>query len=193
MDGWRGRNSGAARLDERGKPVTRGRVALWQRCLVAVATLAFLAVGCAPAGKTGTQKGSVAPDFSLPALVGEAQSLRDYRGHVVVLNFWASWCGPCRAEMPDMQVVYSELRDRGLVVLGVNQGEGGDQVKAFASEFGLSFPILLDVDRNVGATYGVNAYPTTFIVDGDGVIRQVIVGGPLSRMALRGMVEGLLK
>ncbi len=164
-----------------------------RRCLAVVAALVLFALGCAPGGETGTQKGSVAPDFSLPALVGEAQSLRDYRGHVVVLNFWASWCGPCRAEMPDMQVVYGELRDRGLVVLGVNQGEGRDQVQAFAGDFGLSFPILLDADRSVGALYGVDAYPTTFIIDTSGVIRQVIVGGPLSRMVLRGMVDGLLK
>jgi len=135
----------------------------------------------------------VAPDFSLPALDGGAQNLRDYRGQVVVLNFWASWCGPCRAEMPDLQAVYSELRGRGFVVLGLNQSEPRDRVEGFAREFGLTFPILLDESRSVARQYGVRALPTTFMIDGGGVIRELIVGGPLTRTAIHRQVEGLLK
>ncbi len=155
--------------------------------------LMLVAVGCGGAGSVGNQKGNVAADFSLATLDGGAGNLRDFRGKVVVLNFWASWCGPCRAEMPDMQIVYSELRDRGLVVVGVNQGEARDTVAAFAREFGLSFPIFLDKDQSISRKYGVRAYPTTFIIGRDGVIRNVIVGGPLTRSAIRREVEGLLK
>jgi peroxiredoxin len=152
-----------------------------------------LAAGCAPDAKVGTQKGEVAPDFSLPALEGGEQSLRDYRGRVVLLNFWATWCGPCRAEMPDMQAVYEELRDRGFVVVAVNGGEGRERVQSFVEEFGLTFPVLVDEEREVLRQYGVRGFPTTFVIDGDGVIQQVIVGGPLPGSAVRRLVEGLLK
>ena len=153
--------------------------------------LVLSAAGCAPAS-AGTQKGQAAPDFSLPALGGGTVSLRDFRGRAVVLNFFATWCGPCRAEMPDMQALYAELQDRNLVVLGVNQAESEELVASFADAFALTFPIGLDSGREVGGLYGVRAYPTTVIIDGDGVIRRTIVGGPLSASVLRARVEGLL-
>mgnify|MGYP005864595621 CR=1 FL=1 len=161
------------------------------RAVVVLATLTALA-GCGTKASVGTQQGDVAPDFSLPTLDGGATSLRDYRGRVVLLNFWLTWCGPCRAEMPDMQVVYEELRDRGFVVVGVNGGESRDKVEGFAQEFGLTFPILVDEERGVTSRYGVRGYPTTFIIDGDGVIQQVIVGGPLSRKLVHELVKEFL-
>ena len=154
--------------------------------------LLLLVSACLPAGGVGSSKGDVAPDFSLPALDGGAQNLRDYRGQVVILNFWASWCAPCRAEMPDLQVAYTELRDKGLVVVGINQSERGEKVRSFVQEFGLTFPILLDEDQTVGHKYGVRGLPTTFIIDGGGVIREVIVG-PLTRSAVHRQVKELLK
>jgi peroxiredoxin len=160
--------------------------------LLALATL-LLTAGCGQGGNVGNQKGNVAQDFSLTTLEGGAGNLRDYRGHVVVLNFWASWCAPCRAEMPDLQAVYSELRDKGLMVVGVNQGESLEKVTAFSREFGLSFPIMLDESQSIARKYGVRSYPTTFILDGEGVIQEVIVGGPLTRTQVRRRVEGLLK
>jgi len=164
----------------------------WFPGVLMAAVLLLVAGGCGPA-TIGAQKGNLAPDFSLVTLDGRAENLRDYRGRTVVLNFFATWCGPCRAEMPDLQAVYGELRDRGLVVVGVNQGESRQQVSAFAREFGLTFPIGLDEDQSIGRQYGVRAYPTTFIIDRQGVIREVIVGGPLTRSAVRRQVEGLLK
>jgi peroxiredoxin len=160
--------------------------------LVGIALLLALA-GCTSTASVGTRKGDVAPDFSLPTLDGGAQSLSDYKGRTVILNFWASWCGPCRAEMPDMQVVYGELREQDLVVVGVNQGEPRQQVEAFVQEFGLTFPVLLDEEQGLARTYGVRAFPTTFIIDGDGIIRDQVVGGPLSRSALLKLVEGAQK
>lgn len=165
----------------------------WVRAIVLALAILLVAGGCSSAGNVGNQKGNTAADFSLEALEGGAGNLRDYRGKVVVLNFWASWCAPCRAEMPDMQTVYSELRDRGLVVVGVNQGESVEKVGAFAREFGLTFPILLDESQSIARKYGVRSYPTTFIISRDGVIRNVIVGGPLTRTSIRREVEELLK
>lgn len=165
----------------------------WVPAFLALAALALAIAGCAPGASVGTRKGAIAADFSLPTLDGGAQNLRDYRGRVVVLNFWASWCGPCRAEMPDLQVAYEELRDRGLVVVGINQGEAQERAQSFVREFSLTFPILLDQGQDIGRQYGVRAYPTTFIIDRKGVIRDVIVGGPLSRTAIRQAVEGYLK
>ncbi len=170
----------------------RARVQKHAMVLLALAAL-FVAAGCGASGNVGSQKGNLAPDFSLETLEGGAGNLRDYRGKVVVLNFWASWCAPCRAEMPDMQTVYGELREAGLVIVGVNQGESRDEVSAFAREFGLTFPILFDENQGIARQFGVRAYPTTFILDRSGVIRNVIVGGPLTRTALRREVEGLLK
>ena len=161
--------------------------------LLSMLALMLLPAGCLPSGGAGIQTGRTAPDFSLAALESGAGSLSDHRGRTVVLNFFATWCGPCRAEMPDLQAVQMEMRDRGVVVLGVNQGESREEVKDFAQEFGLTFPILLDQDMATGRKYGVRALPTTLVIDGRGVIRQVVVGGPLTRTALRRMLEGLTK
>ncbi len=160
--------------------------------IVLALALVLLAEGCAPSS-VGGQKGSVAPDFSLSGLDGAAVNLSDYRGRTVVLNFFATWCGPCRAEMPDLQAVYGELHDHGMVLVAVNQGETREQVSSFAREFGLTFPILLDQDEATARLYGVRAFPTTVIIDGRGVVRDVVVGGPLTRTALRRMLEGMVK
>lgn len=164
------------------------RASLWL-----AAALVLVAAGCPSTAEIGTSKGDVAPDFSLPNLGGGSQSLRDLRGSTVILTFWASWCAPCRAEMPDMQVAYGELRDRGLVVVGVNEGETLERVEAFVQEFGLTFPIVLDEKQGTARTYGVRAYPTTLVIDGEGVIQEVVVGGPLTRSAILRLVEGKLK
>jgi peroxiredoxin len=95
--------------------------------------------------------------------------------------------------MPDMQVLYTELSGRKLVVLGINQGESQQTVARFADEFGITFPVFLDNTREVANQYGVRAYPTTFIIDSRGVIQHVVVGGPLTRSYLRRQVDGLLQ
>lgn len=103
-------------------------------------------------------------------------SLEDERGKVVLLNFWATWCGPCRAEMPLLDRVYQERKADGLVVLAVNFDEPRDAVEDFRDELQLSFPILLDPGAEVQKLYRVLAYPTSFWVDREGVIRRVYVG-----------------
>jgi len=120
--------------------------------------------------------GHPAPDFTLPTPGGGALSLTDLRGQAVVLNFWASWCGPCRAEMPELQAVYQQHSPGGLIVLGVNQGEPEDTAVAFATQYGLTFPILLDQQMQVGQAYQTNSLPTTFFIDRNGVIRDRVIG-----------------
>lgn len=140
------------------------------------------------------REGFPAPDFTLEDLSGASVTLSDYRGQVVIVNLWASWCGPCRAEMPEIQKVYSANRERGLVVLAVNSTVQDNEAdaRAFVQELGLTFPVLLDREGAVSRRYLLRALPSTFFIDRTGVIRAVIVGGPMSRATLQTKVEGLL-
>ncbi len=119
--------------------------------------------------------GSPAPDFELEALDGSPVSLRGQRGRVVVVNFWATWCGPCRVEMPDLEARAVRFADR-LVVLGVNFDETPAEVAAFRDEVGVTFPLLLDPGAKVQRLYRVLGYPTTYFVDEDGIIRIQHIG-----------------
>jgi len=121
-------------------------------------------------------KGHPAPDFTLQTMTGEPLALSDLRGKAVVLNFWATWCPPCRAEMPELQAAYTAYAPGGLVVLGVNQAEDRATVRAFLNELGLTFPVVLDTQYEVADRYSVNSLPTTFFIDRDGVIRDIVVG-----------------
>lgn len=125
---------------------------------------------------SGAVVGAVAPDFSLQSVDGVEASLSDYRGEVVLLNFWATWCAPCRLEMPAFQQRYRELAPEGLQVLAVNFDESEEEVRAFQQELDLSFPLLLDPGGMVQRIYRVLGYPTTYLVDRDGVIQAIHVG-----------------
>ena len=116
-----------------------------------------------------------APSFALKDLSGKEVKLEDYRGKLIFLNFWATWCPPCRQEMPSMERLYTEFKDRGLTMLAVDLREGTGKVKAFKEDFKLSFPILLDSDGRVGLMYGVRSIPTTYLIDQEGNV----IGGAL--------------
>jgi peroxiredoxin len=151
--------------------------------------------GAAGAGRLAApREGFTAPDFSLENAAGEVVSLEDYRGQVVIVNLWASWCVPCRAEMPAIQALYDRRRAGGLEVLAVNSTvqDSREAASAFAHELGLTFPVLFDRDGAVSQRYRLLALPTTFFVDRQGVIRSVIVGGPMSPAVLESQVDGLL-
>jgi peroxiredoxin len=139
-------------------------------------------------------QGFAAPDFELATLEGGTVRLSDLRGQVVVLNFWASWCPPCRAEMPDLQALHDAYAGRGVVVVSVNSTVQDDEQAArdFAAEFGLTFPVPPDPAGEATRAYQVQALPTTFVIDRAGVIDRVIVGGPLGRSALDSVVLDLL-
>jgi peroxiredoxin len=119
----------------------------------------------------GTQVGQLAPDFTSTLLDGTTISLSDYRGKIVLVNFWATWCGPCRVEMPEFQRIYTERETDDFVVLAVNLMETPEQIQAYAEELGLTFPIAFDPNGEHNLLFNVLAYPTTYVLDAEGIIR----------------------
>ncbi len=153
-----------------------------------------------PAATTGgappsAREGFSAPDFTLDLLGGGQVTLSELRGKVVMVNLWASWCPPCRAEMPAIEKVYRANKDRGFEVLAVNSTvqDSEADAAAFVQNFGLTFPIPLDRTGTVSARYLLRALPSTFFIDRKGVIRSVVIGGPMSEAVIQSKVEDLLK
>ncbi len=139
-------------------------------------------------------KGFLAPDFTLETLDGSSITLSDLRGEAVLVNLWASWCGPCRAEMPAMQEVHEAYTDRGFHVLAVNATNQDSlaAAEAFVDELGVTYPILLDRDGRVSALYQLRALPSSFFIGPDGRINEVIVGGPMAEALLSIRAEQLI-
>jgi len=135
-----------------------------------------------------------APDFNIENLRGGDTGLADYNGKVVLLNFWATWCMPCRAEMPSMEALSKKYQEQGFVVVGISNDEGSKKrVETFTKILDLSFPILLDPEGEVNDLYKVSNMPTSFLIDRNGKIISRIVGSDdwMSQDAIR-LVEGLL-
>jgi thiol-disulfide isomerase/thioredoxin len=128
---------------------------------------------------TAITESTPAPDFTLEDIDAKKISLKDYRGKVVMLNFWATWCPPCRREMPSMERLHQDLKDKDFVVLAVNQMEDIDQIFAFTGELELepTFAILYDRDSKVSRAYSVMGLPTTYLIDKKGNIRFRAIGG----------------
>ena len=128
---------------------------------------------------TAVPESPPAPDFTLKDMDGKQFSLKDYRGKVVMLNFWATWCPPCRREMPSMERLHQKLKGKDFVVLALNQMEDGDRVFTFSGDLGidLTFPILFDNDSSVSRAYGVMGLPTTYLIDKQGNMRFRAIGG----------------
>ncbi len=149
--------------------------------LLLLASLLCLA-GCSeqPAQQKGPGPtiGGPALDFTLTDMQGQQVTLEQFRGKVVILNFWATWCPPCREEMPSMEALYRTYKDRGLVMLAVNVEENGFQaVSSFLNRTPHSFPILLDINAEVQNKYKVFRFPETFLIDRNGNIVDKIIGG----------------
>lgn len=132
-----------------------------------------------PAPKLGTRS----PDFSLPTTAGTSVRLSDLKGHPVLINFWATWCQPCRKEFPQLVHVSQRAADQGLLVLAIDAGEGRGSVVQFAQEFGVTFPVLLDAESTVAHRYHVFGLPTSLFLDRDGVLRAQQIG-PLTQDSL---------
>ncbi|MHB9032267.1 MAG: TlpA family protein disulfide reductase [Anaerolineae bacterium] len=132
--------------------------------------------------------GKQAPDLALPDINGKIVWLADLRGKIVIVTFWATWCTPCRAELPELVGVYQKLQERGIEILAINVGESPDQVNAFVTDLGIKFPVLLDAKGFAVYAFGVHAIPTSFIVDRDGILRHSQMGG----MTLI-MIDNILK
>jgi len=115
-------------------------------------------------------------DFSLHDLSGNNVRLSDFSGKVVLLNFWATWCPPCRAEIPQLESLYKEYKDKGLVVLGVDLQEAPAGVRDFVSKNKMTYPVLLDTSGQIGGSYGVRSIPTTYLVDKQGNVTSGTLG-----------------
>ncbi|HEY9152721.1 MAG TPA: TlpA disulfide reductase family protein [Anaerolineales bacterium] len=141
------------------------------------------------------QKGFLAPEFKLETSDGKTISLADYRGKAVLVNLWATWCPPCRAEMQTIEKVYQEYQDQGLVVLGVDSTVQDDPtaIAPFVKQYGITFPILLDVNGEASSLYELRSLPTSFFIGRDGVIQDIVVGGPMSEALVRTDIEAILK
>lgn len=141
---------------------------------------------------TQPQVGQVAPNFSLMNTDDKKVTLTDLKGKVVLMNFWGTWCDPCREEMPRIQQIYENYKDKGFVVVGVNIGESKVTAKGFADRLGLTFPIVLDHDRSVTLDqYKIGPIPTSFFIDKQGVIRYVYTG-PMSSSYIEKNIQTLL-
>jgi cytochrome c biogenesis protein CcmG, thiol:disulfide interchange protein DsbE len=166
---------------------------------LAVAGLLWIAASARPAltGLTllpNPRQGFPAPEFTLPSREGGEFSLADQRGQVVIINLWASWCPPCRAELPALERLHVEYTGRGLVVVGINAADQDDRAAADAllRELGITFPIVFDASGQASHAYQLRSLPSTFVVGRDGIIRSVIFGGPVAAATLASLVDDLL-
>jgi cytochrome c biogenesis protein CcmG/thiol:disulfide interchange protein DsbE len=160
---------------------------------VVLALLALLAYGLASNEPEGEIAGEPAPELELPRLSGNGvESLADYRGRVVVLNFWASWCEPCREESPLLQRWHERLEGRGATVLGVDALDEIGHARAFIDEYGLTYPMLRDGDGSSREPFGILGFPETFVIDRDGRIAAV-QRGPVTAEFMRERVAPLVR
>lgn len=179
--------------------------------LVAIGILFFLVSGCArmtqppeEIGKAGSQSGGgsaegsssspaiPAPEFALNSLDGQEVSLSDLLGKVVVLNFWATWCDPCRAEMPDLERTYQAYKDKNVELVGISVDTDTQLVDSFVKEVGVTYTILLDPSNRVASDYAIRAIPTTYIVDEKGMIVGSQIG-QLTESMLKKMLDQVLE
>jgi peroxiredoxin len=138
------------------------------RKLLLLAAMAWC--GVAPAAVTVQ---TAAPDFTLRNTEGRNLRLKEQRGQVVLVNFWASWCGPCKQEMPHLNRLHDKYRSAGFVLLGVNIDEDAQLGAATAGRWGLKFPVLLDTDKTVVRQYDLGSMPATVLIDRDGRVRHL--------------------
>ena len=154
----------------------------------------FLLSGAAQSAEQASEEQPLAPEFTLQSLAGGELSLSDFRGKLVLLNFWATWCMPCRQEMPSMEQLWQKYQNQGLVILAVSTDEGGPKrVQNFVKKLKLSFPVALDPDSKVSDVYQVSGLPVSYLVDREGHLLAEITGSEdwMSEKALRN-IESLL-
>ena len=153
-----------------------------------------LALLAAPLLSAGEVSPTPAPDFTLPTLEGPNLRLGEQQGKVVLVNFWASWCGPCRQEMPALEELHRRYSRLGFTVLGVNVEQDPDNARGYLDDLPVSFPVLLDSQNEVTRTYQVSAMPSTVIVDRDGRVRYIHEGySPGDEALYQDVVRGLLR
>jgi peroxiredoxin len=128
-------------------------------------------------GLTSLPDRALAPDFALTDIDGNTHRLSDYRGKVLIINFWATWCPPCREEMPSMDRAWEMLKEEGILMLAVNVGEDEDSIFQFTANYPVGFPLLMDRDSKVVGEWPIRGLPTTFVVDPQGRLAYRAIGG----------------
>jgi len=152
--------------------------------------------GSSTAGRVpAPQTGFLAPDFELKTLSGDTLKLSDLRGQAVLINLWATWCPPCRAEMKTLETIYNDYKDQGFTVVSVNMTSQDDlqAIQPFVNEQGLTYPILLDEAGDVARSYQMKSLPSSFFINRDGTMNEVVIGGPMAEALLRTRIEELIK
>ena len=145
--------------------------------MLCVVTAAGVAAERSDQSLTAVEGRPPAPELDLLDMEGVRHRMADYRGKVVIVNFWATWCPPCREEMPSMQRAYEQLREEGIEMLAVNIGENEDIIFAFTANYPVEFPLLLDLDSATIQNWPVRGLPTTFVVDPQGRLAYRAIGG----------------
>ena len=173
------------------------RIILYTLILIAGASWIALSTNGAgtSANTSAPQAGFTAPDFTLQTPNGETYTLSELRGQAVLVNLWATWCPPCRAEMPAIEKMYQEYKDQGFIVLAINMTYQDDPfaIVPFTQEYGLTFPILLEETGDVASAYQLRSLPSSYFIDRAGIIAEVIIGGPMSEALLRTRIEQILQ
>ena len=145
---------------------------------ITLAVTLYLA-GCSSSHDSGKASAQAAPQFSFSSLEGKTVALKDLTNKVVVVDFWATWCGPCREEIPHLNKLYSELKGRGFEIVGISMDtDGTDGVKEFAKEFRIEYPIVMGSEKDAESFGGILGLPTTFIIDRKGNIVKKYIGLP---------------
>jgi cytochrome c biogenesis protein CcmG/thiol:disulfide interchange protein DsbE len=174
-------------------PAPRRGLSLGSIVLLVGVVLVALVFGFALARQNRTQPESgPAPDFTLTMLDGSQMRLADLKGKVVVINFWASWCGPCRDEAPALQAIWEKYQDKGVVVMGVAYTDTEKGAKAFISEFNQTYPNGLDIGTKISELYSITGVPETFIIDREGKVAAFMMVA-ISEQSLSARIDQVLE
>jgi len=173
----------------------------WFSLLILLLGAFWIAISAIPPGSPtvseiyGPRQGFLAPDFTLQTIQGKSITLSKLRGHPVLINIWASWCPPCRAEMPTLQRVYQQYKESGLEILAINatNQDSRSGALAFIQQYGLTYPVLMDASGDASTAYQIRSLPTSFFVNSKGNIQEIVIGGPMSEALLRVRIESLLE
>ena len=161
---------------------------LFSRCTLIV----FLSLFLSGMAKAPPLVGGPAPQFELETLDGDTVKLSDFKGEFVVLNFWATWCGPCIKEMPELQKTHLSSGENKIKIIAVNLSESKDRVDKFTQDHQLTFPVLLDGFGNTSERYKVRSLPVTYFISPDGIIRGKIVGGGLTQEIIASKISQIM-